>query len=173
MNTHLIDGQWCDGEGDAFESLNPFNQQVLWLGRSASAAQVDEAVRAARAAFAGWALRPLVERIAVVERFAECLCGQAEVLAPYAERYLAVADDISAARGDWPQRGSQASQNVLEMLYPRVVADADFVARAQEWMGERELTDSVARILTEQLDDTRRALRCQEFNAAASDAGRD
>ena len=99
--------------------------------------------------------------------------GQAEVLAPYAERYLAVADDISAARGDWPQRGSQASQNVLEMLYPRVVADADFVARAQEWMGERELTDSVARILTEQLDDTRRALRCQEFNAAASDAGRD
>jgi succinylglutamic semialdehyde dehydrogenase len=81
MNTHLIDGQWCDGEGDAFESLNPFNQQVLWLGRSASAAQVDEAVRAARAAFAGWALRPLVERIVVVERFAECLCEQAEVLA--------------------------------------------------------------------------------------------
>ena len=81
MNTHLIDGQWCDGEGDAFESLNPLNQQVLWLGRSASAAQVDAAVHAARAAFAGWALRPLAERIACVERFAECLREQAEALA--------------------------------------------------------------------------------------------
>lgn len=81
MNTHLIDGQWCAGEGDAFESLNPMNQQVLWLGRSAIATQVDDAVHAARAAFPGWALRPLTERIACVERFAECLGERAETLA--------------------------------------------------------------------------------------------
>ncbi|WP_437883810.1 succinylglutamate-semialdehyde dehydrogenase [Pseudomonas sp. LRF_L74] len=81
MTTHLIDGCWCAGEGDAFESLNPLNQQVLWRGRSASARQVHDALGAARSAFPAWALRPLAERIACVERFADCLRAQAEALA--------------------------------------------------------------------------------------------
>ena len=48
MSTLYIAGAWQEGQGEAFESLNPVTQQVLWSGKGASAAQVDAAVQAAR-----------------------------------------------------------------------------------------------------------------------------
>jgi len=81
MNTHLIAGAWQAGQGEAFESLNPVSQEVIWSGRGASAAQVDAAVAAARAAFPAWAQRPLEERIAVLEKFAAALKAHGDELA--------------------------------------------------------------------------------------------
>lgn len=48
----LINGQWQQGAGRLFSSLNPAKQQVIWQGQSADAAQVNSAIDAARAALA-------------------------------------------------------------------------------------------------------------------------
>jgi len=51
MKSLYIAGEWLAGGGEAFESLNPVTQQVLWSGVGATAAQVESAVQAARQAF--------------------------------------------------------------------------------------------------------------------------
>ena len=56
-------------------STNPMTGDVVWQGEDAD---VDAAVRAARAAQAAWALRPLAERIAIAERYAEVVKAHAE-----------------------------------------------------------------------------------------------
>ncbi len=81
MSTLYIAGNWQSGQGEAFESLNPVTQQVLWTGQGATAAQVDAAVRAARQAFPAWASLALEDRISVLEAFAARLKSQADVLA--------------------------------------------------------------------------------------------
>ncbi|GFM82012.1 N-succinylglutamate 5-semialdehyde dehydrogenase [Pseudomonas cichorii] len=80
MSTLYIAGAWQAGQGEAFDSLNPVSQQVLWSGQSASAAQVETAVQAARQAFAGWASRSLEDRISVLEAFAASLKNHADEL---------------------------------------------------------------------------------------------
>jgi succinylglutamic semialdehyde dehydrogenase len=80
MSTHYIAGAWHAGQGEALESLNPVSQQVIWQGQAASAAQVDAAVQAARAAFPAWASRTLEQRIAVLEQFAVTLKQHADAL---------------------------------------------------------------------------------------------
>jgi succinylglutamic semialdehyde dehydrogenase len=81
MATHYIAGNWQDGTGAAFSSLNPVSQVVLWSGRAAAAEQVSAAVLAARAAFPAWALRSLDQRIEVLEAFAKSLQTHATELA--------------------------------------------------------------------------------------------
>ena len=81
MTTHYIAGQWLAGQGEAFDSLNPVTQEAVWSGQGATAAQVEQAVAAARAAFPAWARRPLEERIAVLEQFAATLKAHSDELA--------------------------------------------------------------------------------------------
>ena len=81
MNTHYIAGQWQPGQGELLQSLNPVAQSVLWQGQSATAAQVNAAVAAARDAFSQWAACSLDGRIAVLERFAACLKARADEVA--------------------------------------------------------------------------------------------
>ncbi|MBA4243002.1 MAG: succinylglutamate-semialdehyde dehydrogenase [Pseudomonas sp.] len=81
MSTHYIAGQWRPGQGAPLQSLDPVSQAVVWQGQGASAAQVDEAVNAARGAFSLWAAHPLDGRIAVLERFAAALKSHADELA--------------------------------------------------------------------------------------------
>ena len=81
MNSLYIAGEWLAGQGEAFQSLNPVTQQVLWEGAGATTAQVESAVQAARQAFPGWARRTLDERIAVLEAFAAALKNHADELA--------------------------------------------------------------------------------------------
>jgi succinylglutamic semialdehyde dehydrogenase len=81
MNTLYIDGAWQGGQGEAFESLNPVTQQVIWSGKAATAAQVDAAVKSARQAFPAWATRTLDERISVLEAFAAALKSRADEIA--------------------------------------------------------------------------------------------
>ena len=81
MNTHYIAGQWQPGQGELLQSLDPVAQSVLWQGQSATAAQVDAAVAAARGAFSQWAAYSLDGRIAVLERFAACLKARADEVA--------------------------------------------------------------------------------------------
>lgn len=81
MSTLYIAGVWLNGQGEAFESLNPVTQQVLWAGQGASAEQVDAAVKAARQAFPAWAKRSFEDRLSVLEAFAASLKTHADELA--------------------------------------------------------------------------------------------
>ena len=81
MTTHFIDGEWQAGQGEAFSSLDPVTQAVLWQGQGATAAQVDIAVKAARRAFPAWARIGLDARITLLEAFAAKLKANADVLA--------------------------------------------------------------------------------------------
>ncbi|MDG1580515.1 succinylglutamate-semialdehyde dehydrogenase [Pseudomonas sp. GOM6] len=81
MTAHYIAGSWQAGQGEAFDSLNPVSQEAVWTGQGASAAQVEQAVAAARAAFPVWARRSLDERIAVLEQFAATLKAHSDELA--------------------------------------------------------------------------------------------
>ena len=69
----FIDNKWLTGEGREFESLDPGTGERVWLGRSASEQQVDEAVRAARQAFTLWRRTPFEDRAAAAKRFGERL----------------------------------------------------------------------------------------------------
>jgi succinylglutamic semialdehyde dehydrogenase len=76
-----IAGRWRKGSGARFKSTDPATGETLWSGPSASAADVDDAFKAARAAFEDWGMRPFTEREAVVRRFAQEVEQNKELLA--------------------------------------------------------------------------------------------
>ncbi|GMM86401.1 succinylglutamate-semialdehyde dehydrogenase [Pseudoalteromonas sp. MTN2-4] len=84
MTTHaaqFINGEWLAGQGEAFSSLNPANNEVIWQANSATAEQVDSAVKSAREAFYSWSDMAFEARLEVVKRFAEQLKENSEELA--------------------------------------------------------------------------------------------
>ncbi len=84
MTTHpaqLINGEWAAGLGSEFKSVNPANNEVIWSANSATAEQVDAAVKAARQAFYTWGDLDFAERLTIVQRFAEALKENSEELA--------------------------------------------------------------------------------------------
>ncbi|MCM2129934.1 succinylglutamate-semialdehyde dehydrogenase [Larsenimonas rhizosphaerae] len=76
-----IDGQWRSGEGENIAKHDPVDGRLVWRGDSATEAQVDEAITAARRAFPEWARRALSERLAIIERFRSSLERHHETLA--------------------------------------------------------------------------------------------
>lgn len=76
-----IGGQWVQGEGERFSSIDPASGVVVWQGAAAGHDQVDSAFQAARRAFPGWARTPLSERVALVEAFGTRLAEQKSELA--------------------------------------------------------------------------------------------
>ncbi|TVU89807.1 succinylglutamate-semialdehyde dehydrogenase [Vreelandella titanicae] len=77
----LINGAWVAGDAEPLSKVDPVSSQLLWQAATASAEQVDAAVKAARGAFPNWARTPFAERQALVERFAEVLKNRGEDLA--------------------------------------------------------------------------------------------
>lgn len=79
--TQWIAGEWLAGQGEAMLSLSPYNNETIWQGDSATPAQVEAAVTAARVAFIEWKKRPFVEREQYVLAFAEKVKQRREELA--------------------------------------------------------------------------------------------
>ncbi|QSX29464.1 succinylglutamate-semialdehyde dehydrogenase [Shewanella cyperi] len=67
--TQFIQGQWLAGEGKDMQSINPANGEVIWTGKSATPAQVDAAVMAARNAQFDWFMMGFEGRQAIVEAY--------------------------------------------------------------------------------------------------------
>ena len=67
----FINGQWVEGSGESFTSLNPSNGSDIWTGTAASQEDVALAFKAAREAFDGWSRTPLAERMTIVKRYKE------------------------------------------------------------------------------------------------------
>ena len=80
-----ISGEWLEGGGKSLCSVEPYSDNVLWQGNSATTAQVDEAVIQARKAWVTWKNTPYPKREAVINRFAEivtsCQNEMAEAIA--------------------------------------------------------------------------------------------
>jgi succinylglutamic semialdehyde dehydrogenase len=81
MNTQLINNQWQAGQGQAFESINPSNGEIVWHGNGATAEQVNLAIKAARTAHRLWADTHLEERIIILENFVAQLKEHSEEFA--------------------------------------------------------------------------------------------
>ncbi|MDN3608858.1 succinylglutamate-semialdehyde dehydrogenase [Vibrio ostreicida] len=79
--THWIAGEWLAGQGESMNSVSPYNNEVIWHGDSASPAQVEAAVSAARHAFVSWKKRTYAEREAIVLAFAEQVKANSEQIA--------------------------------------------------------------------------------------------
>ena len=85
--------------------------------------------------------------------------GQQEVLAPYLERYLAVAETI------WEERGTHTASTVLEYMFPRVLTSAATLARVDEWLATSPANPAAKRFVREVRDDMERALAAQAADA--------
>ncbi|HLX00979.1 MAG TPA: succinylglutamate-semialdehyde dehydrogenase [Trinickia sp.] len=81
MTELFIDGEWAAASGPAFASRNPGTGATVWEGRSASADDVDRAVKSARRAFATWSAVSFEARCAIVRRFATLLTERKEAIA--------------------------------------------------------------------------------------------
>jgi aldehyde dehydrogenase (NAD+) len=73
----LIGGTWVPGSGPECEVENPATEQVTGISAQASAAEVDAAVDAARAAFRPWSRTAVSERAAFLRRLHEVISARA------------------------------------------------------------------------------------------------
>ncbi|MEU8753046.1 aldehyde dehydrogenase family protein [Streptomyces chartreusis] len=77
-----IGGAWRPATGgDVIEVVNPADEQVIGQVPAGTAADVDTAVRAARAAFPGWAATPPAERAARLAALRDALQARGEEIA--------------------------------------------------------------------------------------------
>ena len=77
----LVNGDWRNGAGATFESLDPATGETVWSGAAATRDDVNDAVIAAQSSFEGWALTPLEKRIEIVERYRDLIKKDADDLA--------------------------------------------------------------------------------------------
>jgi len=75
-----IGGDWVTGRAEARSKNNPVTHEAVWRGNDADAEQVADAVKAARAAFPGWAKQPFSARQQIAEKFAGLLESHKEAL---------------------------------------------------------------------------------------------
>ncbi len=87
--------------------------------------------------------------------------GQDEVLAPYVEKYLTAAGQISRGEGGWPTRGYALRENLLRFGFPVPEQLAPFIERLDTFLADPTLVDSVRRPILEGRDNAARSLRCQ------------
>jgi succinylglutamic semialdehyde dehydrogenase len=76
-----ISGAWEDGKDAELVSYNPATQAEVWRGKTASAAQVEEAIAAARDAFGTWMSLSIDERCRYLEKFTQILTTRSKDLA--------------------------------------------------------------------------------------------
>ncbi len=76
-----IANQWVAGQGEAMNSTSPYNGNVIWQGVSATSAQVEQAVKAARTAFVDWKKLSYSERETYILAFAEEVKANSEEIA--------------------------------------------------------------------------------------------
>ena len=77
----FIGGEFVDGHGSAFKTVNPASEEVLAEIAEADDSDVDKAVKAARRAFRGWSRMPGSERAKYLFRIARIIQERSRELA--------------------------------------------------------------------------------------------
>jgi aminopeptidase N len=85
--------------------------------------------------------------------------GQAELLTPYVEKYLASVDS------SWERLGSYKGAVALEHMFPRVLASADLLATVDAWLETASANPGALRKVTEGRADVARALAARAKDA--------
>ncbi len=85
--------------------------------------------------------------------------GQADVLAPYLEKYLDAAETM------WDTLGTHKASVVLEHIFPRPLASPELLRRVDDWLASSTAKAGVKRYVTEGRSDVARALAAQERDA--------
>ncbi|MBA2573317.1 MAG: aminopeptidase N [Nocardioidaceae bacterium] len=85
--------------------------------------------------------------------------GQEDVLAPYLERYLSVAEGI------WEKRGVHRASTVLEYMFPRALATEETLATVDAWLDTTKAHPAARRYVSEGRDDVARSLLAQHRDA--------
>jgi aldehyde dehydrogenase (NAD+) len=101
MKSHdamYIGGEWRPASSDdTIAVINPADEQVIGHVPAGTAEDVDAAVRAARAAFPGWAATPPVERAALIGALRDALAARAEEIAATVTAELGAPPQLAAA----------------------------------------------------------------------------
>jgi aldehyde dehydrogenase (NAD+) len=126
-SAHWIGGQQVAGSGETIDVINPADGSVVGSVPAGTPADVDKAVRAARAAFRGWSETPVEERIAVAGRISQGLQARAGD----------IATTITAEMGS-PISFSRAVQSGLP-----IGSSATFAAIAADFPWSEEIGNSL------------------------------
>jgi aminopeptidase N len=86
--------------------------------------------------------------------------GQADVLAPYVDKYLDAAGTL------WEERGVFHASTVLTAMFPRELATETTRDKVAEWLASSKANPAARRYVTEGLDEVERALRAQACDAS-------
>jgi aminopeptidase N len=86
--------------------------------------------------------------------------GQADLLAPYLEPYLEVADTI------WEEKGVQRASTALEYMFLMPLVSHETIARLDEWLERSEANPAAKRYVREGRSDMARALAAQAKDAS-------
>jgi aminopeptidase N len=81
--------------------------------------------------------------------------GQDDLLAGYVEEYLSVVPRL------WRELSPQVAQALTQHLFPHTLVRADVADRVEELLAREDLHAGARRVVLEQLDDLRRALRAR------------
>ncbi|WP_269520540.1 succinylglutamate-semialdehyde dehydrogenase [Alteromonas sp. BMJM2] len=81
LHTHYINGEWIAGEGHDLASIDPAKNKVIWEGKSATASQIDTAIKSARAALVEWSLKTVEQRLDIIKAYGRKLEEAKEHLA--------------------------------------------------------------------------------------------
>ncbi|MEO5651688.1 MAG: aminopeptidase N [Marmoricola sp.] len=85
--------------------------------------------------------------------------SQDEVLEPYVERYLEMAETL------WEQKGTQRASTALEYLFPRPLASRELLERVHTWLRDSAANPAAKRYVREGAADVERFLAGQEMDA--------
>ena len=99
--TMTVDGRAVEAS-HSFEAYNPATEEVIATVPSASRAQLDEAVAAAKRAFPAWSARPLTERQALVAAIGDAIERHAEAF----KRLLTLEQGKARQGAEWEIGGS-------------------------------------------------------------------
>jgi aminopeptidase N len=83
---------------------------------------------------------------------------QQDVLAPYLEKYLEVAETI------WEEKGTQIASTMLEYMFPRSLTSQETLDRVDAWLASSSANPAAKRYVLECRDDLVRALKAQGLN---------
>ncbi|WP_432252223.1 aminopeptidase N [Streptomyces sp. HNM1019] len=87
---------------------------------------------------------------------------QRELLAPYAEKYFAVAKDV------WNSRSHEMAQQIVVGLYPALQVSPETLDATDAWLASAEPSAALRRLVTESRAGVERALRAQSADAHAN-----
>ena len=83
-----MNGKWLPGEGGLLHSIDPYREQTVWTGASASEQQVDAVLHAAAQAQDNWGSSSWDQRARMLQRTANLISERSDQLAALAAKEM-------------------------------------------------------------------------------------